>query len=113
MLHNGLINIYPVANSVTGAGAMKIDGCWSYLSKSSQSYLVDLYVKKLNTLQSDMFYNEKGLTVYDQEAKLGKKNRRELQKVFLNILQKSNEVVLPVCFITTQILKFLLSQNSR
>ena len=49
-----------MANSVAGAGAMKINGCWPYLSKSSQSYLVDLHVKKLNTFQSDMFYNKKG-----------------------------------------------------
>lgn len=59
LLHNHLINIYSVANSVADAGAMKTDGCWSFLSKSSQTYLVDLYVKKLNILQSDMFYNKR------------------------------------------------------
>lgn len=48
-----------MANSVADAGAMKTDGCWSFLSKSSQTYLVDLYVKKLNILQSDMFYNKR------------------------------------------------------
>lgn len=48
-----------MANSVADAGAMKIHGCWSFLSKSSQIYLVDLHVKKLNTLQSDMFYNKR------------------------------------------------------
>lgn len=35
-----------MANSVSDAISVKTDGCWSFLGKSSQSYLEDLHMIK-------------------------------------------------------------------